>query len=84
VEPTTTVSDDVRFYVECARKGDSPVAVATMIEALVRADESVKWRERLDEAEAYAKEGWDWLDAALKALGVESVFDIPGWKDGRV
>lgn len=28
------------------------------------------------ESEAYAKEGWAWLDEALAALGVETVFDI--------
>jgi hypothetical protein len=33
---------------------------------------------RLDEAEAYAKEGWDWLQHALDALGVKTVFDIKG------
>lgn len=30
----------------------------------------------LAEAEAYAKEGWDWLSEALDALGAKTVFDI--------
>lgn len=33
------------------------------------------------EVEDYAREGWAWLDAALNALGVETVFDIPGWRE---
>lgn len=33
--------------------------------------------EAVSEVEAYAQEGWDWLDEALKALGAETVFDIP-------
>jgi len=31
---------------------------------------------RLAEAEAYAKEGWDWLAEALDALGVRDVFEM--------
>jgi hypothetical protein len=30
-----------------------------------------------DKWKKYAAEGWAWLDEALKALGVETVFDIP-------
>lgn len=33
--------------------------------------------EHIAEAEAYAAEGWAWLDDALKAGGWASVFDIP-------
>lgn len=34
-------------------------------------------------AEQYAKDGWDWLQEALDALGVETVFDIPDSKSGK-
>jgi hypothetical protein len=39
--------------------------------------------ERHAEAEAYAKEGWEWLDAALSAGGWKTVFDIPGWREHK-
>jgi hypothetical protein len=38
---------------------------------------------RLAEAEAYAKEGWDWCEEALDALGVQTVFDIARAKAER-
>lgn len=41
----------------------------------------IKAEERLQESEAYAKEGWDWLEKALEALGAKTVFDIAGRKD---
>src|SRR3990167_1986419 len=35
------------------------------------------WREKYEEADKYGNEGWAWLDDALKALGGETVFEIP-------
>jgi hypothetical protein len=34
-------------------------------------------QKELDATKEYAKEGWAWLDDALKALSVKTVFDIP-------
>lgn len=41
------------------------------------ADEIERLWAALEESEAHAAEAWSWVDDALKALGVETVFDIP-------
>jgi hypothetical protein len=35
-----------------------------------------------DNCEQYATDGWAWLDKALAALGIETVFEIPEPQDG--
>jgi hypothetical protein len=40
--------------------------------------------QRRDAAEAYAKEGWYWVDEALAALGVKTVFEIPRRKERSI
>jgi hypothetical protein len=37
--------------------------------------------EQLEAAEEYAEEGWAWLGAALHALDVSHVFEIPDWRE---
>jgi hypothetical protein len=48
--------------------------VATLDASIEERDEL---QESLNEAESYAAEGWKWLDDALAALGVKTVFEIP-------
>lgn len=37
--------------------------------------------EQLEASEKYAAEGWAWLDEALEALGIKTVFEIKGRKE---
>jgi hypothetical protein len=37
--------------------------------------------EQLKGTQEYADEGWAWLGAALHALGVSHVFEIPDWQE---
>lgn len=36
----------------------------------------VQLQQELEETEKYAQEGWEWLDEALQALGINNVFEI--------
>jgi len=54
------------------------------LENIRLANENRQLRRELEQEREYAAEAWVWLDDALKALGIESVFDIPkGENDDR-
>lgn len=73
-----TVRQDARSRL--VRLND-PDGVVPMVTALVGEIERLKiqWKG----AEDYGKEAWDWLQDALDALGVKTVFDIAKAKADR-